>query len=103
MLRLPVVDRRFRHALARDVFYSPLARLADNAALERILVQVQMHLIRAQFRSILRSVDRRRHRDYNKIAEAVFDGNPSLAERAAKSHLGRSIAAMRNFAEKSAR
>ena len=85
------------YALARDAFYSTLSELADNAALHRVMMQPHMHLIRAQFRSILRTVDRRRHRDYSDIMKAILENNPAKAERAARAHLGRPIVALKDF------
>ncbi|MCJ2187620.1 GntR family transcriptional regulator [Novosphingobium beihaiensis] len=85
------------HAKARDAFYSALTAMADNAALRRVMMQVHIHLIRVQFRSLLRTADRRRHRDYTDIVEAVAAGNSSRAERAARAHIGRSISALEAF------
>lgn len=89
------------YAMARDSFYSVLTGLAGNDALSSVMMQIHIHLIRTQFRSILRTVGRRRHRDYRDIMEAVLAGNPAKAERAAKAHLGRSIAALEKFREQS--
>ena len=85
------------YATARDTFYATLTSLAGNAALGRLLPQLQIHLIRVEFRAILRTVDRRRHRDYRDIAEAVAAGDPKRAEKAARTHLGRSVIALQAF------
>lgn len=83
------------YALARDSFYSALTSLADNAALSSVMTQLHIHVIRVQFRSVLRKIDRRRHRDYVGIAEAVLAGDSSKAERLARAHLGKSVAALK--------
>jgi len=85
------------YSIARDAFYAALAALADNDALTRVVAQVHIHLIRIQFRSILHSVDRRRHRDYLEIANAVAAGNAKEAERTGRAHIGRSITALQAF------
>ena len=83
------------YGMARDAFYAALNKLAGNNALNRMMMQVHIHLIRVQFRSAFPAVDRRRHRDYIRIADAVLAGDAKKAERAARAHLGRSITAMR--------
>lgn len=85
------------YAKARDSFYATLTRIAGNPALSRIMMRIDIHLIRIQFRAVLRTVDRRRHRDYVDIASAVLAGDAKRAERLAKSHVGRSITALENF------
>ncbi|RKF21765.1 GntR family transcriptional regulator [Altericroceibacterium spongiae] len=87
------------YAIARDSFYGALIALAANDALSSALSRIHIHLIRVEFRSILRSVDQRRHSDYVKIAEAVAAGDARRAERAARTHIGRSIAALEDFRE----
>lgn len=88
------------YARARDSFYAVLTRLAGNAALSRVMMRIDIHLIRVQFRSILLTVDRRRHRDYVEMAEAVLECDPRRAERMARAHIGRSIAALEAFRAK---
>jgi DNA-binding GntR family transcriptional regulator len=62
--------------------------------LSRIMPRVQIHLIRVQFRSALSAIDRRRHGDYKDMVDAILLGDAKAAEKAAKLHLGRSIAAL---------
>lgn len=93
-------SRSVDYAIARNSFYSTLAKIADNGALSRVMMQVHMHLIRAQFRILLRTVERRRHADYTDIAKAVMDGDARRAERVARAHLGRSIDALRQHKAK---
>ena len=85
------------YAMARDSFYGALTNLAGNVALAHTLARIHIHLIRIEFRSILRSIDGRRHRDYADIAAAVAAGDSARAERAARAHIGRSIVALRAF------
>lgn len=79
------------YARARDDFYVRLAEVSGNAELQRILPNIQIHLIRIQFRSLIRSADSKRHADYNRIVDAVLAGQPAAAEAAAKAHLDRGI------------
>ena len=85
------------YAMARDSFYGALTSLAGNTALAHALARIHIHLIRIEFRSILRSIDGRRHRDYVDIAAAVAAGDSARAERAARAHIGRSIVALQAF------
>jgi DNA-binding GntR family transcriptional regulator len=86
------------YAVARDGFYAALIHMADNAELRRILPGAQIHLIRVQFRSALHAVDRARHADYQRIADAVFARRPVAAEAAVRAHLARTIKAMKRVA-----
>ncbi|MHA6766961.1 GntR family transcriptional regulator [Sphingobium ummariense] len=85
------------YAMARDAFYAAITRIAGNAELSRVLMGVQIHLIRVQFRAIMRNVDRRRHRDYHDIVEAILSGKPAAAEKAAAAHIARSIRALEAY------
>lgn len=88
------------YAVARDAFYGAITSIAGNAELSRILPSVQIHLIRIQFRAILRSVDRRRHKDYLAIADAIMAGDARKADRLAQSHIGRGVVALRTLSAK---
>lgn len=81
-------------AKLRDTFYAALTDLAGNSELSRIFPKVQIHLIRIQFRSILRSTDSTRHADYQRIVDAIIAGKASAAEAAAKAHIARAIQAL---------
>ncbi|WP_158085760.1 GntR family transcriptional regulator [Henriciella aquimarina] len=78
-------------ATARDAFYGAMNAMADNSELNRVLPTVQVHLIRVQYRSVLRAVDARRRADYKRIANAILAGEPAKAERAVHKHLGRAV------------
>lgn len=86
------------YARARDGFYATLSQIAGNAALGRAMLNVHIHLIRVQFRSVLHSVGHARHTDYKDIAQAVEEGEAARAERLARQHVGRSIRAMQKVA-----
>ncbi len=84
-------------AVARDNFYAALTAMANNTELSRILPTVRVHLIRVQFRSLLRITDSTRLADYQKIAEAVFAGRARQAETAARAHIDRAITRLKSF------
>lgn len=82
---------------ARDNFYSALTDMAGNAQLRAALPIIRIHLIRVQFRAVLRATDSTRLADYRKIARAVLAGQPKRAEMAARVHFDRAIAALEEF------
>lgn len=84
-------------AVARDNFYGALTAMADNSELSRILPTVRVHLIRVQFRSLLRATDSTRLQDYQRIADAVLSGRARQAETAARAHIERAIARLKSF------
>lgn len=90
------------YATARDTFYAAITRTAGNDQLSRLLQIVQIHLIRVQFRSAMRSAERRRDGDYQRIADEIIQGRPAAAESAARAHIRRSIAALSQCRDQSA-
>ncbi|AEG50959.1 transcriptional regulator, GntR family [Sphingobium chlorophenolicum L-1] len=84
-------------AVARDNFYGALTAMAANIQLSRILPSVHIHLIRVQFRPMLRINDAGRHRDYQRIVDAVFAGRERESEGAARAHFERGIERLRGL------
>lgn len=84
-------------ALARDSFYAALTEIAGNTQLKAMLPVVRIHLIRVQFRAVLRATDATKHKDYRRIAQAVLSGRPGEAEAAVLAHFARAIEALRDF------
>jgi DNA-binding GntR family transcriptional regulator len=82
-------------AISRDAFYRAITNMAANAELSRLLPMVRVHLIRIQFRFVLRADDGRRRADYRRIAAAICAGESTKAETAARAHLARSIALLK--------
>lgn len=83
--------------IARDSFYGSITAMASNLELSRVLPTVRVHLIRVQFRSVLRAHETRWRGDYRRIADAILAGRPGEAEAAARTHLGRAIDRLRDF------
>jgi DNA-binding GntR family transcriptional regulator len=84
-------------AIARDSFYGSITGMASNLELSRVLPTVRIHLIRVQFRSVLRANEARWRSDYRRIAEAILSGRPGDAETAARAHLAKAIERLRQF------
>ena len=80
-------DGSAEYAIARGNFYAAITGVAGNLELSRIVPTVQLHLIRVQFRAILRSADESRYDDYRRIAKAVLAGQAGAAETAVAKHL----------------
>lgn len=87
------------YATAPDAFYKVLFDIAGNAELSRIHPSLQIHLVRIQFRSVMRSADRRDRGDYRQITETVLSGRGAAADAAVKAHLGRFIDALKSYKE----
>jgi DNA-binding GntR family transcriptional regulator len=83
------------HAYARDRFYGTLIRIGGNQELRRMMPRVLIHLVRAQFRGALKVVDETRHADYREIAREVLRARPNAAQRAARTHIVKTLAAVR--------
>lgn len=83
--------------VARDSFYGAITAMASNLELSRVLPTVRIHLIRIQFRSVLRAHETRWRGDYRRIADAILAGRTREAESAARTHLGRAIERLRDF------
>lgn len=84
-------------AAARDSFYGGVNAMAGNIELKRVMPTVLIHLVRVQFRSVLRANDSTRHRDYLRMATAILAGKPKEAEKAARVHLARAIRSLSRF------
>jgi DNA-binding GntR family transcriptional regulator len=83
------------HAHARDRFYGTLIRIGGNEELRRIMPRVLIHLVRVQYRSALKVVDETRHDDYREIAREVLRARPNSAQRVARTHIVKTLAAVR--------
>lgn len=70
-------------ARLRSRFYRAMTRIAENAELERILSNLQVHLVRNRL-----VIDpERRAEAYRRIGAAVLAGDEESAERAARAHV----------------
>lgn len=83
-------------AMREDV-YSVVTDLSNNTELKRLLPASRSHLVQVQFRSALYSADRYRHRDLERIVEAVLTGQGTAAEAAVRTHIGRAKRALFAF------
>jgi len=83
------------YAYARDRFYGTLIRIGGNQELRRIMPSVLVHLVRVQYRGALKLVDETRHADYREIAREVLRARPNAAQRVARTHIVKTLAAVR--------
>lgn len=72
---------------ARDEFYATLTEIGGNQELARILPSMQVHLVRAQFRSFRPAFEVSRFDSYDAIAKAVLAGDGVRAETAGRRHI----------------
>lgn len=78
----------FEFGRQRGRFYLLLTQIAGNRELVRLLPMVQVHLVRAQFRTTS-GLDARRQLidDYERVVSAVVANKGAQAERAMKQHI----------------
>lgn len=93
--------RRFRDAphgydfiAARNRFYRAITDIAGNAELSRIVPSIHVHLIRRDY-SITAPA---RFEDYARMSEAILAGDAAAAETAARQHIARTAALVRQRA-----
>lgn len=80
---------------ARDRFYSAMTRISGNRELQRIVPAIHIHLIRRDY-SLPAHI---RFQDYQQIARAILAGNPAEAEEAARNHISKTAALVRQAEE----
>jgi DNA-binding FadR family transcriptional regulator len=61
--------------------------------------RVLIHLVRVQYRAALKPVDETRHADYREIVREVLRGRPNAAQRVARTHIVKTLAAVREAHE----
>lgn len=87
-LKALAVRDSFEFGRQRGRFYLLLAQIAGNRELARLLPMVQVHLVRAQFRTTGGLEARRRLiADYEQVVAAIVAGDGAGAERAMRRHI----------------
>ena len=99
LLSFPTESSDAKFAIAKESFYAAITAMANNSELTRLMPSVHVHLIRVQFKSILRTHNSTRHQDYKKIGEAILSGNPRNAENAVRDHLNKPLKSLMKFQE----
>ncbi|MDE3176111.1 MAG: GntR family transcriptional regulator [Pseudomonadota bacterium] len=79
---------------ARNRFYRVITELSGNSELRRIVPSIHVHLIRRDYSPTLHE----RFQDYARMAEAVLAGDGPAAETAARRHIARIAALVRQRA-----
>ncbi len=77
---------------ARDRFYRVMTDLSRNRELQRIFPTVHVHLVRRNYPLTTRE----RFDDYRRIVTAILEGNGAAAEKAARDHVGKITALVRD-------
>lgn len=80
-------DNKFNFMRARNHFHRTMARISRNPELERMLGNLQVHLVRN--RLVMKPEDR--EASYRAIVAAVLAGDQERAEAAARGHVRRMI------------
>ncbi len=80
---------------ARNRFYRAITDIAGNEELSRIVPSIHVHLIRRDY-SMTAPV---RFEDYARIREAILAGDAAAAETAARKHIARTAALVREAAQ----
>jgi DNA-binding GntR family transcriptional regulator len=74
----------------RRHFYDTVIEIGGNEQIARILPVMQIHLLRAQFRSYWTARENEsRFNDYSRITAAILEGDPKKAEREMRLHIRR--------------
>jgi DNA-binding GntR family transcriptional regulator len=74
----------------RHRFYETIAEISNNHAFNRVLPQMQLHLLRMQFQSYITPRDREEQfKDYERISEAILSGDANRAEEVIRAHTSR--------------
>lgn len=87
-LKTLAANDSFEFGRERGRFYLLLAQIAGNQELVRLLPMVQVHLVRAQFRTTY-GIDARQQliEDYRRVVEAIVANDGGQAERAMRRHI----------------
>jgi DNA-binding GntR family transcriptional regulator len=95
-------DAQAYNLLNRE-FHDVLLQLSGNSQLQRIVAQLNLPILVHQFRGfMLPDNQRASHADHVRIAQAVLDGEASLAERLMKKHVRSGLKLVQRWAEQAA-
>jgi DNA-binding GntR family transcriptional regulator len=76
----------FEFGRACSHFFRTITKLGANKELHRLLPTLQVHLVRAQFRSYPSAAENLRLASFKKVSDAVLSGDPEKAEQAVRRH-----------------
>ncbi|TKT70243.1 GntR family transcriptional regulator [Afipia massiliensis] len=76
----------FEFGRACSHFFRTITKLGANKELHRLLPTLQIHLVRAQFRSYPSAAENLRLASFKKVSDAVLSGDPEKAEQAVRRH-----------------
>lgn len=76
----------FEFGRACSQFFRTITKLGGNQELHRLLPTLQVHVVRAQFRSFSSAAENLRIKSFKTISDTVLTGNADLAEGAVRTH-----------------
>jgi DNA-binding GntR family transcriptional regulator len=92
LLKFEGAGESYEFVRARDHFYRVMTEVSRNRELQRIFPTVQVHLVRRNYPLTTRE----RFDDYRRIVTAILKGNGAAAEKAARDHVGKIAALVRD-------
>jgi DNA-binding GntR family transcriptional regulator len=90
LLALESAEDTYDFVRARNGFYRTLTRISGNSELERLLPNIQVHLVRAH----LKLPREQRFADYRAMRDAILRGDARKAEQVARAHIAAVEAAL---------
>ena len=88
---------QFAWIRARNTFHRTLAQIGGNLELDRALKNMNVYLVRVQFRGFSNGMEFRHLSDYRKITTAVLAGNEDAAETSAREHVRNVLETIRSL------
>src|SRR5258707_9728516 len=88
---------QFAWIRARNTFHRTLAQIGGNLELDRALKNMNVYLVRVQFRGFSNGMEFRHLSDYRKITTAVLAGNQDAAETSAPEHVRNVLETIRSL------
>lgn len=80
---------------ARNRFYRTITSISRNQELQHIIPRIQVHLIRREYSLSSET----RFEDYTRMADAILAGDGTAAEAAARDHIAKTAALVRESAK----
>lgn len=93
LLALESAEDSYDFVRARNGFYRTLTRISGNNELERLLPNIQVHLVRAH----LKLPREQRFADYRAMRDAILRGDARKAEQVARAHIAAVEAALQQL------
>ncbi|MET4204438.1 MULTISPECIES: GntR family transcriptional regulator [unclassified Bradyrhizobium] len=76
----------FEFGRACSNFFRTITKLGGNKELHRLLPTLQIHIVRAQFRTFPNATENHRLTSFKTMSDAILSGDPDAAEAAVRRH-----------------